>query len=91
MYLKDIPVNDNESDRVTFSIQPNPATQYFEIIVPPASLSSSGITAQIFDVQGLLIKTIQLFDEIIRIDISNFAKGFYIVKIDKEAKKLIVK
>jgi thiamine biosynthesis lipoprotein ApbE len=39
----------------------------------------------------LLLKTVQLFDEKTQIDISSFAKGFYIVKIDKEAKKLIVK
>ena len=84
-------IDENIKTNVLFSIQPNPATQYFEIVLPFSIQTSKGITAQIFDVQGLLLKTVQLFDEITQIDISNFAKGFYIVKIDKEAKKLIVK
>jgi hypothetical protein len=90
-HVKGSSVNKNINTNVFFSIQPNPATQYFEIVLPSSSITSKGITAQIFDVQGLLLKTVQIFEEITRIDISNFAKGFYIVKIDKEAKKLIVK
>jgi len=37
------------------------------------------------------MKTEILYHEKTRIDISNFVKGFYIVKIGKEAKKLIIR
>jgi hypothetical protein len=84
-------INESYKTNVYFSIQPNPATQYFEIILSPTDLNFNGVTAQIFDVQGLLLKTEILYTEKTRIDISNFTKGFYIVKIGKEAKKLIVK
>ncbi|MCL2290249.1 MAG: InlB B-repeat-containing protein [Bacteroidetes bacterium] len=84
-------INENKKTNVFFSIQPNPATQYFEIALSPSDLTSSGVTAQIYDVQGLLLKTVQLYTEKTKIDISNLTKGFYIVKIGKEAKKLIVK
>jgi len=84
-------INDTKKTNVYFSIQPNPATQYFEILLSPADLTLEGTTAQIFDVQGLLMKTEILYHEKTRIDISNFVKGFYIVKIGKEAKKLIIK
>jgi len=84
-------INENKKTNVFFSIQPNPATQYFEIILSPSDLTYSGVTAQVYDVQGLLLKTVQLYNEKTQIDISNLTKGFYIVKIGKEAKKLIVK
>jgi len=90
-YHKLLRINDNNISNSNISIQPNPATQYFEILLSPSYVTSNGITAQIYDVQGLLLKTEQLYDEKTRIDISNFVKGFYIVKIGKEAKKLIIK
>jgi len=56
-----------------------------------SGIASYGITAQIFDVQGLLLKTVLLYNEKTQIDVSNLAKGFYIVKVGSEAKKLVVK
>jgi len=88
---EDVGINENNKANVLFSIQPNPATQYFEIILSPSELNYNGIAVQIYDVQGLHLRTEQLYAEKTQIDISNFAKGFYIVKIGKEAKKLIVK
>ena len=62
----------------------------------PHSASSAvfdmhGISAQFFDAKGMLIKSIPLNSEKTQIDISNLAKGFYIVKVENEVKKLIVK
>jgi len=74
-----------------FALQPNPTTNFVEILLSPSELTAKGITVQIFDVQGMLLKTEQLYNEKTQIDISSLAKGFYIVKINKEAKKLIVK
>jgi hypothetical protein len=76
---------------IDFNIHPNPASDYFEINLLDYELTSEFVTVQIFDAQGLLVKKIQLYDRKTQIDVSNFPKGFYIVKIDKEAKKLIVK
>ncbi|MDR2972435.1 MAG: M6 family metalloprotease domain-containing protein [Bacteroidales bacterium] len=84
-------INDNSKTCCLFSIQPNPATQYVEIILPVSEVTAKGVTAQIYDVQGLLLKTIMLYEEKTQIDISNLVKGFYIVKIGKEAKKLVVR
>jgi hypothetical protein len=61
-----------------------------EIVLSDEVLFMNGMTAQIFDVQGLLIKSVQLNNEIMQIDVSNLAKGFYIVKVGNDAKKLIV-
>jgi M6 family metalloprotease-like protein len=90
-YRNEVGINENKKSNTLFSIQPNPATQYFEIILPSSEVTFHKVTVQIFDVQGLLLKTMELFDEKTQIDISNFVKGFYIVKIGNEAKKLIVK
>ena len=84
-------INEDENSNDMFSIHPNPATQYFEIILPSFDLISNEIKVQIYDVQGLLLKTLQIYDEKTRIDISYLAKGFYFVKIENEVMKLIVK
>jgi len=82
---------EEKQNNCLFSIHPNPATQYFEILVSPSDLNHNGIAVQIYDVQGLLLKRLPIYDEKTQIDISNLAKGFYIVKIGNEAKKLIIK
>jgi len=84
-------ISENKKINTLFSIQPNPATRYFEITLSSSELGYNEIAVQIYDVRGLLLKAEQLYAEKTQIDISNFSKGFYIVKIGKEAKKLIVK
>jgi len=91
VFINDVGTKDNKSSNILASIQPNPARGFFEIILGSCDLPQSGIPVQIYDAQGLLIKTLQLYDEKTKIDISNLSKGFYIVKIGNEAKKLIVK
>jgi hypothetical protein len=91
VYHDPLQVKENKSKNTLFSIQPNPATTYVEIIISVEQLSSTSVLVQIFDVQGLLMKTQPLFNEKTQIDISNLSKGFYIVKIGNEAKKLIIK
>jgi hypothetical protein len=83
-------INEKTKTDCLFTLQPNPANNYIEI-VSESALFRSGITAQIFDSRGLLIKTWQLYKEYTQMDISDLPRGFYIVKIGNEAKKLIVK
>jgi len=93
-YSKEIPesVNEFEKNSTSFYMHPNPANNYLEIILSSdATFTMQTLAAQIFDAKGLLIKSVQLNNEKTQIDISNLAKGFYIVKIGYETKKLIVK
>jgi len=84
-------ISEHKKTNISFSIQPNPATQSVEITLSPSELIYDGVIAKIYDAQGLLLKTISLSAEKTQIDVSNLAKGFYIVKIGNEAKKLIIK
>jgi hypothetical protein len=83
-------VNEYENKSILFTLQPNPAQNYVEIVLYSSELSYNKEVIQIYDVQGLLLKTVPLYNEKTLIDISTLAKGFYIVKIGNEAKKLIV-
>jgi len=92
-YSKDIPISINEFEKnnTSFYLYPNPANNFLEITVSSAVFDMHGISAQFFDAKGMLIKSIPLNSEKTQIDISNLAKGFYIVKVENEVKKLIVK
>jgi M6 family metalloprotease-like protein len=91
-YSNIVGINENENDmkNFLFSIYPNPTKEYFEIMFS-SELNSNGVIAKIYNAQGLLIKTIHLKNEKTSVDVSNLAKGFYIIKIGNEAKKLIIK
>ncbi|MDR0207460.1 MAG: M6 family metalloprotease domain-containing protein [Bacteroidales bacterium] len=84
-------INENKYEKGNFSIYPNPANNYVEICFSNSKLFSSRGYAHIYDVQGLLLKTVAINNEITSIDISSLAKGFYIIKIGNEVKKLIIK
>jgi M6 family metalloprotease-like protein len=83
-------VDDNSKSNIFFTLQPNPATQYVDIILSSSELTNS-IIAKIFDIQGLLLKTIRISNEKTSIDISDLAQGTYFVTIGNETKKLIIK
>ncbi|MCL1850925.1 MAG: T9SS type A sorting domain-containing protein [Bacteroidetes bacterium] len=82
---------ENEISNNLFSIYPNPANNYVEIILSDAALAKSTVTAQIYNTQGALLKNLQLYSRKTQIDISNLSKGLYLVKIANDTKKLIVK
>jgi hypothetical protein len=84
------PLGIKENENSLFFIQPNPANNYVEIVLSDEVLFMNA-TAQIYSIQGLLLKTMQLNSEKTQIDISDLAKGLYIVKVGSEAKKLIVR
>jgi len=84
-------IKENEKPNDLFIIQPNPANNYVEIILLDPALSMRGINAYVYNIQGLLLKTLQLNYEKTQLDISNLAKGMYVVRVEYDAKKLIVK
>jgi hypothetical protein len=89
-YSKEVGINENEMKNFSFLVYPNPANGYVEIVLSSESNTNEPI-AQIFDIQGLLVKTVYLNNEKTSIDVSTIAKGFYIIKIGNESKKLIIK
>jgi M6 family metalloprotease-like protein len=84
-------VQENEKANDLFTIHPNPANNYLEITLLDELLAMQGVAAQIYNIQGMLLKTLQLNNQTTQMDISNLAKGMYIVKVLHDAKKLIVK
>ncbi|MCL2246705.1 MAG: M6 family metalloprotease domain-containing protein [Lentimicrobiaceae bacterium] len=84
-------VNDVEKTTGLFTMYPNPANNYLEIALTGEALTMQNINAQFFDLKGGLIKSFPINSNKMQIDISNLSKGFYVVKIGYESKKLIVK
>ena len=84
-------IKENEITNSLFTLQPNPANNYLEIVLSNEALTMQGVTAQIYNIQGMLLKTLQLYNEKTQIDISDLAKGIYVVKVGYEVKKLIVR
>ena len=89
-FMNSVSINENEKT-TTFSIIPNPATNYIEISLTDLGLLSGEITAQIFDIRGVLLQTIKIYDEKTLVDISNLSEGLYFVQIGNYAKKIIIK
>ncbi|MCL2168118.1 MAG: M6 family metalloprotease domain-containing protein [Lentimicrobiaceae bacterium] len=85
-------INEIYKTSCLFTIQPNPADNYVEIIVSD-DIPVIETTAHIFDLYGKKISSHHLppTSSHHKIDISNLSKGFYFVRIENEAKKLIVK
>ncbi len=72
-------------------IAPNPASDKTTIYLPG---NTAIVSIQIFNVNGQLIKTVSTAGEFVQIDVSNFSKGIYTVKLSSknmnEAKRLVV-
>ncbi len=72
----------DELGNIQFSIQPNPASKYFEI--KSSSISQYEIT--IFSIEGKLICSAQ---NVTKIETSNWKKGIYMVKLNSNGKSSI--
>lgn len=68
------------------SIYPNPATDYAVI----ESESSDREIAQIYNMQGQLVEQFEIHNSKIQIQISDWSKGIYLVKVGARSQKLIV-
>lgn len=94
MYLDDIIFNDNTAstasiDKIDFSIYPNPSKNSFKVE------SSEEGKLQVYNLSGVLVKTIDKTNPLLDVTIDNLSKGVYLVKLISENKqairKLIVK
>lgn len=69
-----------------FSIYPNPAASILYI-----EKNAFGITpAFLYDLNGRLVKIIELNDARVSLDISNFTAGIYILKVDNVSRKIVI-
>jgi photosystem II stability/assembly factor-like uncharacterized protein len=73
----------------SFQISPNPASSYIKISVPEAATHSKLLSVRNLEGQLLLQKTIK--QESTEIDVSLFAKGIYILKLDGENETAVAK
>ena len=78
-------VPDNEMMKI--NIYPNPVSDYLMIEYP----EKSNYTISVLDITGKNIKTILANTSTCRLDMSEFEKGVYFIKIDNTIKKLIKK
>jgi len=73
-----------ESEMVT--VYPNPATSYVDIRNPAIFINKS---AYLYDTAGQLVKTIQLNNEVTRINISHLISGIYFIKVENQTVKVV--
>jgi photosystem II stability/assembly factor-like uncharacterized protein len=85
-------VAENEN---TFSISPNPATDFLEISYPPLERGSGGVDIKIFNLFGQIqttsnpTPTLPASREGVRIDVSGLAPGMYFVRIGDKVGKFV--
>lgn len=96
-------VDCNSSDPY-FNIYPNPASeeinveriQHQTMTVSQASIMDDSAKAQLFDFNGVLIKTIEIDNNaaVTKLDVSNLKEGFYFLKIlrngEEEVHQIVV-
>ena len=78
---------DGPSSDIEISISPNPASDWMNVSV---GLSSNFLSYQIVDVTGRVVASDKLQSESTRIDLSNFAEGTYVFRIDQAYTKSFV-
>jgi hypothetical protein len=72
----------DELENIQFTIQPNPASKYFEI----KSNDISQFEIAIFSIEGKLIYNAQ---NVVKIETSNWKKGIYMVRFNSNGKSSI--
>ncbi|MBQ9435656.1 MAG: T9SS type A sorting domain-containing protein [Bacteroidales bacterium] len=68
------------------SIYPNPATNYITVQVSGQAMGSE---LRLYDMQGRLMKAQIIDNETVRIDLTSFANGLYLLKADSQTVKII--
>ena len=64
---------------------PNPATDFIDVYVK----QQDGGRAEIFDVNGKVVKSVQLKNEVNRIAISDLPQGVYVLRVNGESRKFV--
>ena len=68
----------------TLRVCPNPAIDFIDVFV-----NQGNVLAEIVDMNGKTVLTIQLIDEVNRIEISELPKGLYVLRANGEARKFV--
>ena len=66
------------------SVCPNPATDFIDVFVNQAVGQ-----AEILDLNGKVAMTVQLKNEVNRIDISDLSEGMYVLRVNGETRKFV--
>ncbi len=82
-----ISLNINFVTHTSFNIYPNPTSNFITI----SNINTSNNKLEITDITGKIIKEYKLTDSSLLINIENWAKGIYFVKIGNTIQKLIKK
>ena len=85
-------ISENETPKVDFNVFPNPTSNYTTIHLN--DFSDQNATISIFDAAGALVQINTVLSENTMIDVANYAKGIYMVKVNVDGavstKKLVV-
>ncbi len=65
-------------------LQPNPANDYVEIILPD-ELQNGAV--KIFDIAGRAVKLFQVSGFRVQVDVSDLSKGMYVVAVEKDGRR----
>lgn len=68
----------------SFRVCPNPATAFIDVFVP-----QKGCQAEIIDMNGKIVKTVQLIDEVNRVEIGDLPNGVYALRANGEVRKFV--
>lgn len=79
-----------KNKEIQLNLFPNPSTTILNITIDNYKLSSN-TSAEIFDVQGKMIKTISVIAQENSVSISDLAKGQYILNVMEKNKKVVSK
>lgn len=63
------------------TISPNPASNHIEINISESVTGGETVGVQVFDISGKLLQTVTTKEKNLRMDISKFAKGMLLLKI----------
>ena len=80
-------VDDLDND-TPIVIYPNPSTGFLNINIPNSHNKSNSI--RIYDYIGKLKYTLNTFDSILKLDISDLYNGFYYIKINENFYPLMI-
>ena len=72
------------NETVSFSIFPNPATNYLSVKLPVELMGSKIF---MYNLAGALVLTEFALQETVTLDVSCFSKGEYILELSKDRKK----
>lgn len=85
LYYTSINVGFESESATSISVYPNPATDYINI-----KTESIGDTYEIINGVGQVVNSGEISDENMRIDVSDFTSGFYLVRVNEIVSKIYI-